>query len=348
MKTEYIEHPDLSSDAGKREIERAGEIIRRGGLVVFPTETVFGLGGNALDADAAAKIYAAKGRPSDNPLIIHIAYPEEAAQYTETNDLFNRLAARFMPGPLTVVLPAKPIIPKTVTAGLPTVAVRCPSHPTAHALIEAAGVPIAAPSANLSGSPSPTTFQHVKEDLDGRVDMILGGECEIGVESTIVRLDSEDSLTLLRPGGITPEELGEFARVTLSAAVLDKLKEGERVQSPGMKYKHYAPKTPLSLMRGDSGARKRFLSEQTGRFAVLAYTEDVPVYRSLASSPTVFDLGPEADPGTQLHRLFYLLREADKTGCERLYAPLPATTGLSLALYNRMIRAAAYQIISID
>ena len=165
-----MERPDLKTEEGLQGIRRAGEIIRRGGLVVFPTETVFGLGGNALDADAASKIYAAKGRPSDNPLIIHIADPSEAALYTETTELFDRLAKRFMPGPLTVVLPAKTVIPKTVTANLPTVAVRCPSHPVAHALIEAAGVPIAAPSANLSGSPSPTTFAHVKEDLDGRVD----------------------------------------------------------------------------------------------------------------------------------------------------------------------------------
>lgn len=348
MKTEYVEFPDLTSDSGKKEIARAGEIIRRGGLVVFPTETVFGLGGNALDADAAAKIYAAKGRPSDNPLIIHIADPKDASLYTETSELFDRLAKRFMPGPLTVVLPAKPIIPKTVTANLPTVAVRCPSHPVAHALIEAAGVPIAAPSANLSGSPSPTTFKHVKEDLDGRVDVILGGECEIGVESTIVRIDGSESLTLLRPGGITPEQLGEFARMTLSAAVLDKLKEGERVQSPGMKYKHYAPKTPLFLIRGDESGRKRYLSRQNGRFAILAYTEDAEYYRSLGSSPVVFDLGSGKDPGEQLHRLFYILREADKCGCERIYAPLPATNGLSLALYNRMIRAAAYQIVQAE
>lgn len=343
MKTEYVEYPDLQSEAGKREIERAGEIIRRGGLVVFPTETVFGLGGNGLDADAAARIYAAKGRPSDNPLIIHIAEPSEAKNYTETNELFDRLAARFMPGPLTVVLPAKPIVPRTVTAGLSTVAVRCPSHPVAHALIAAAGVPIAAPSANLSGSPSPTTFSHVRDDLDGRVDMILGGECEIGVESTIVRLDTPSSLTLLRPGGITPEQLGEFARVELSDAVLNKLKEGEKVQSPGMKYKHYAPKTPLFLLRGDRDARLRYLSRQSGRFAVLAGKDEIETLHRHPSSPVLFDFGD--DPAVRLHRLFYLLREADKAGCERIYAALPSTEGLSLALYNRLIRAAAYQII---
>lgn len=345
MRTEYIEHPDLTTEEGKQEILRAAEIIRRGGLVVFPTETVFGLGGNALDGGAAARIYAAKGRPSDNPLIIHISDPSEAALYTETNDLFDRLAKRFMPGPLTVILPAKPIIPLTVTANLPTVAVRCPSHPIAHALIDAAGVPIAAPSANLSGSPSPTTFAHVKEDLDGRVDMILGGECEIGVESTIVRLDSSDALTLLRPGGITPEQLGEFARVTLSDAVLNKLKDGDIVQSPGMKYKHYAPKTPLYLLKGTEESRVRFLKNQRGRFAVLAYTEELSVLRSLPGTCVVYDLGAKKRPSEQLHRLFYLLREADKAGCERIYAPMPETDGLSLALYNRMIRAAAYQTI---
>lgn len=343
MMTEYVERPDLQSEAGKREIERAGEIIRRGGLVVFPTETVFGLGGNGLDAEAAAKIYAAKGRPSDNPLIIHIAEPSDAKKYTETTDLFDRLAARFMPGPLTVVLPARPIVPKTVTAGLPTVAVRCPSHPVAHALITAAGVPIAAPSANLSGSPSPTTFAHVREDLDGRVDMILGGECEIGVESTIVRLDTPSSLTLLRPGGITPEQLGEFARVELSDAVLNKLKEGETAESPGMKYKHYAPKTPLYLLRGGFENRIGYLSRQSGRFVVLAGKDEIERLRRHPSSPVLLDFGD--DPAERLHRLFYLLREADKAGCERIFAELPSTEGLSLALYNRMIRAAAYQII---
>ena len=348
MTTEYLEDLDLSTEAGKNGIERAGQIIRGGGLVVFPTETVFGLGGNALDPEAAAKIYRAKGRPSDNPLIIHIADPSEAALYTETNALFERLSKRFMPGPLTVVLPAKPIIPKTVTANLPTVAVRCPSHPVAHALIAAAGVPIAAPSANLSGSPSPTTFRHVKEDLDGRVDMILGGECEIGVESTIVRLDSPDTLTLLRPGGITPEQLGEYARVELSDAVLNKLKEGETVQSPGMKYKHYAPKTPLYLLRGDRAEREKFLAGQSGRFAVLAYTEEIPALSDHPSSPVLFDLGSEDDRAQQLHRLFYLLREADKAGCDRIYAALPSTEGLSLALYNRMIRAAAYRIVTVN
>ena len=348
MTTEYLEKPDLTSEVGRAAIARAGEIIRRGGLVVFPTETVFGLGGNALDADAAGKIYTAKGRPADNPLIIHIAEPGDAALYTETSPLFDQLASAFMPGPMTVVMPARPIIPKTVTAGLPTVAVRCPSHPVAHALIAAAGVPIAAPSANLSGSPSPTTFTHVREDMDGRVDLIIGGDCQVGVESTIVKIDGPDRLTLLRPGGITPEQLSRFAELTLSDAVLNRLREGEKVESPGMKYKHYAPKTPLILLRGNTEQRRRFLAKETERFAVLAYRENVDFFRSLPVRPAVFPFGAEENTGEQLHNLFWLLREADKSGCSRIYAPLPETTGLSLALYNRMIRASAYRIVDTE
>ncbi|MBE6596002.1 MAG: threonylcarbamoyl-AMP synthase, partial [Ruminococcaceae bacterium] len=185
MKTEIITVPPLGGD--KAAIEKAAGIIRRGGLVVFPTETVYGIGGNATDADAARAIYEAKGRPSDNPLIIHIANPEDAEAYAHTNDTYYKLARQFMPGPLTVILPKKETIPASVTGGLDTVAVRCPAHPVARALIEAAGVPIAAPSANRSGKPSPTLASHVIEDLDGRVDMIIdGGPSEVGLESTIV------------------------------------------------------------------------------------------------------------------------------------------------------------------
>ena len=348
MTTEYYETINLNSPPGQAAIKRAGEIIRRGGLVVFPTETVFGLGGNALDASAAGKIYAAKGRPSDNPLIIHIANPMDAALYTEISPLYERLADAFMPGPLTVVMPVKPIIPKTVTAGLSTVAVRCPSHPVAHALILEAKVPIAAPSANLSGSPSPTTFSHVREDMDGRVDMILGGECQVGVESTIVKIDGPDRLTLLRPGEITPEQLSRYATLILSDAVLNRLKEGEKVESPGMKYKHYAPKTPLILLRGDAEHRRSYLANQSERFAVLTYSEDEDFCRSLSVHPTVFSFGAEENVDEQLHNLFYLLREADKAECACIYAPLPKTTGLSLALYNRMIRASGYRIVDTE
>ena len=183
---------DLHTDISQSVVERAAEILRNGGLVAFPTETVYGIGGNALDANAAQKIYAAKGRPSDNPLIIHVADPLDAEKYCKTNEVYYRLAKAFMPGPLTVILPKREVIPSSVTGGLDSVAVRCPSHPIANALISAAGFPIAAPSANLSGKPSPTCAKYVIEDMNGRVDMIIdGGECEIGLESTIVKVDGD-------------------------------------------------------------------------------------------------------------------------------------------------------------
>ena len=237
QQTECIQISVLA--AQDADLLRAAEILRRGGLVVFPTETVYGLGGNGLDGTAAKKIYAAKGRPSDNPLIIHIATPEDAEQYAVTHPLYYRLASAFMPGPLTVILPKRENVPKSVTGGLDTVAVRCPSHPVAHRLIELAGIPIAAPSANLSGKPSPTCAEDVICDLSGRVDMILdGGACDIGLESTIVKIDG-DSLTLLRPGGITYDALCMVCdKVTVADAVMHQLAANERPLSPGMKYRH--------------------------------------------------------------------------------------------------------------
>ena len=349
MKTELFLLNELPPAERAAALARAAETIRRGGLVVFPTETVYGLGANALDPNAAAAIYAAKGRPSDNPLIIHIADPEDAALYTEPPPLFEKLAKRFMPGPLTVVLPAKRIVPRTVTAGLSTVAVRCPSHPIARELIRLSGVPIAAPSANLSGSPSPTCFRHVCDDMSGRVDAIIdGGDSEIGLESTIVKLDTTGEATLLRPGRITPSELREILpQLTIANAVTEALKEGETVLSPGMKYRHYAPKAPVILLKSDEKPRQKYVSEQSGRIAVLAYSEYAEDYRKLESHPAVYDLGSEQDPVMQAHRLFYLLREIDKVGFDRIYAPLPTLDGVALALYNRMIRAAAYTVLEL-
>ena len=204
MKTEII-RVDLSRLYDSiNDIKNAAEIIRAGGLVAFPTETVYGLGGDGTSSDAARKIYAAKGRPSDNPLIIHIAEPSDAEKYTYTNDTYYKLAERFMPGPLTVVLKAKDSIPPETRGGLSTVAVRCPSHPVARKLIELSGRPIAAPSANLSGSPSPTSACHVIDDMQSRVDVIIdGGNCEIGLESTIVKIEDDGSMVLLRPGKVT-------------------------------------------------------------------------------------------------------------------------------------------------
>ncbi|MBE6575917.1 MAG: threonylcarbamoyl-AMP synthase [Ruminococcaceae bacterium] len=334
-----------SADEGSAQLAEAAEILRRGGLVVFPTETVYGLGGNATDSEAAQKIYAAKGRPSDNPLIIHIAYPEDAADYAEISPLYLRLAEAFMPGPLTVILPKKDTIPHSVTGGLDSVAVRCPAHPIAHALIAAAGIPIAAPSANLSGKPSPTCAAHVIEDLSGRVDVIIdGGNCDIGLESTILKIDG-DHPVLLRPGGITLEQLEAVCGpVEVAAAVIGQLAPGERPLSPGMMYRHYAPSTPLTLVRGERGAVTAYLAaRQAEGCGILCYAEDA----ELLSPERCIILGHRDSPEEQAHHLFTALRDADALNAPHLYAPMPEESGMGLALCNRMLRAAAHTVIEL-
>lgn len=347
MTTEIVKITDLEDSAAQAALSRAAAILSRGGLVIFPTETVYGLGADATSASAASAIYAAKGRPSDNPLIVHIAHPRDAALYAETCPLYDRLAAAFMPGSLTVIMKAKPVIPQTVTAGLSTVAVRCPSHPVAHALLAVSGLPIAAPSANLSGSPSPTCARHVIDDMNGRVDMIIdGGPSEIGVESTIVKIDGEDTLTLLRPGAITVEMLSKVAgTVKIADAVLDRLAEGETALSPGMKYRHYAPRAPLSLLDGKREACVTYLSKQTGKIALLCYTEELAAYREALPAVACYALGSADRPDEQAQRLFALLRDVDRENYDAIYAPLPTTKGISMAIYNRMIRAAAHHIV---
>lgn len=346
MTTEFIKITDPNEKDSALNIERAAEIIRQGGLVVMPTETVYGLGGNGLDGEAAIKIYEAKGRPADNPLILHIEKPEDAKKYCHTSPLYFELAKAFMPGPLTVIMPKKDIVPLAVTAGLSTVAVRCPDHMVANALIKAAGVPIAAPSANLSGKPSPTTAEYVMEDMDGRVDMVIdGGECEIGLESTIVMIEN-DSLMLLRPGAITYDALCLVCeKVEIADSVLEMLKENEKPLSPGMKYKHYAPTTPLVLLDGDEGSVLRFLRSETEskRCAVLCYDEEC----ELIPHASLLPIGKKDDLGAHAHTLFTRLRDADKLGCDVIYAHLPPKNGLGLALYNRMIRAAAHTILKV-
>ena len=332
-------------------IARAGEMLREGGLVVFPTETVYGLGGLATSDAAAKAIYEAKGRPSDNPLIIHVASPEEAEPYAVTCDTYYRLAKKFMPGPLTVILPKKDSIPLSVTGGLDTVAVRCPAHPVACALIRAAGAPVAAPSANRSGRPSPTCAAHVVDDLDGRVAAIIdGGECEIGLESTIVKIMQDESgesyLLLLRPGGITHDALSCVCpRVDIAPAVAEKLAENERPLSPGMKYRHYAPTAPLVLLDGEPDAVLDFLRAEQGskRCCVLCYDEELEAL----SAGTCIPVGARDDLETQAKRLFAALRESDATDAEIIYAHLPPMQGLGLALYNRMIRAAVHTVLKI-
>lgn len=325
------------------ELCEAARIILAGGLVVFPTETVYGLGGNGLMADAARKIYAAKGRPSDNPLIIHIAEPSDAEAYAHTSEVYYRLAEAFMPGPLTVILDKRDCVPHSVTGGLETVAVRCPSHPIAHELIKKCGVPIAAPSANISGRPSPTDAKYVIEDMMGRVDMIIdGGECDIGLESTIVAVNGE-TLTLLRPGAVTYDALCCVCEdVRIAPAVTGKLAENEKPLSPGMKYRHYAPSAEFVLLDGSESDVLEFMKDEqaSSGCAVLCYEEEL----SALDGSLSISIGKRDDLPTQAKRLFCALREADRLGVKQIYAHLPPLEGLGLALYNRMIRAAAHTI----
>lgn len=343
MKTEIAV---LGTDALLNEeiLKRGAEIIKRGGLVAFPTETVYGLGANALDASAAEKIYVAKGRPSDNPLIIHLSNVDDAKKYAYVPDIYYILASAFLPGPLTVIMPKRDIVPSAVTGGLDTVAVRIPSHEGARRLIELSGVPIAAPSANLSGRPSPTQTSHVVEDMEGRVDMIIGGEeCEIGLESTIIKLD-ETGATLLRPGKITVEMLREvLGEIKIDKAVTDKLAEGERPLAPGMKYRHYAPRAPLTLVQ-DRELLFKYADDKNAAFIV--YDEDEKKLLELGvKEQNILTLGEENDTRTHASRLFALLRLCDRGEFEKIYAPTPKSDGLGLAVYNRIIKAAGYSVI---
>ena len=332
-----------TTDIDYSAINECAEIIKRGGLVAFPTETVYGLGADATDEDAAKKIYSAKGRPSDNPLIIHISNPEDAEKYAFTQPIYYRLAKAFMPGPLTVIMKKKSIIPNGVTGGLDSVAIRCPDHPIAQALISASETAIAAPSANISGSPSPTTGEHVINDMNGVVDAIInGGSCEIGLESTIVKID-DDHLTLLRPGAITADALRCVCDdVRIASAVTEMLRENERPLSPGMKYKHYAPSVPLVLLEGERDLVMTFLhnAQNAQKCAILCYHEEMSKLRN----ERLIDIGAEEDLATQAKNLFSALRDTDKLDCDVIYAHLPTTDGIGLALYNRLIRAAAHTV----
>lgn len=340
METEIIK---ISDSSEKEKIKKAAAILKSGGLVAFPTETVYGLGADATDSEAAKKIYAAKGRPSDNPLIIHISDPADAERYAFTNECYYRLSKAFMPGPLTVILPKKDTVPSSVTGGLDTVAIRCPAHPVANAIIKECGVAIAAPSANISGSPSPTSGEHVIHDMYGRIEMIVdGGACDIGLESTIIKLDG-NSATLLRPGAVTCDALSCVCdKVTISPAVTEELSKNEKPLSPGMKYRHYAPTAPLVLLDGDEDCVIDFLrrAQNAERCTILCYNEELDALRYERLLP----IGARDDIATQSQKLFSALREADMLDGDVIYAHLPQKEGLGLALYNRMIRAAAHTI----
>lgn len=347
LNTEVISITDGIADTEVQALHRAADCIRRGGLVVFPTETVYGLGGNALDADAAKHIYAAKGRPSDNPLIIHIADIDWAEAYCYTNPLFYRLACAFWPGPLTMIVKKRDCIPDSVTGGLETVAVRFPSNPIANTLIRLSGVPIAAPSANLSGHPSPTTKEHVIHDLFGRVDMILAGEpSEIGLESTVVSV-GDDHVTLLRPGAVTYEDLCNLLgkdHVSIDRIVTEKVTGDFKPMSPGMKYRHYAPAAPVFLLSGTEDEILACMKEKANRpdTGFLVYEEDLPY---LPADRTL-SMGRKDDASMQAHRLFLCLRSFDDmSNIKEIYARIPSKKGIGLAVYNRLAKAAGFTVL---
>lgn len=325
-------------------IEEAARLLRQGQLVAIPTETVYGLAADALNPAAVAAIFAAKGRPVDNPLIVHIAdIADWAPLVREIPESARRLAQAYWPGPLTMILPAAPCIPAEVRGGLSTVAVRFPAHPAAQAVIRRAGCPLAAPSANRSGAPSPTTAARVMEDMNGRIAAVLdGGSCAVGVESTVVDL-CHPVPRLLRPGGVTPEMLeAVVGPIEIDGAVTHALENGEVAASPGMKYKHYAPKADVYLVKGTPAAYVDYVNRHAGdSVAALCFEEDLPALRV----PGV-TYGRRQQPPEQAQQVFDALRRLDEMGATTVYAACPRPEGVGLAVYNRLLRAAAFRIVN--
>lgn len=325
-------------------LQRAAEVIKKGGTVVFPTETVYGLGANGLDEKACLKIYQAKGRPADNPLILHIAKPEHIVRLGEDiSDNVRRMAKKFWPGPLTMVVKRQDKVPDVVTAGLDTVAIRCPKDPIAHALISYAGVPIAAPSANLSGSPSPTKAAHVMEDMAGRVDLIITSrDADIGVESTVVDMTG-DVPVILRPGRITREEIAEVCGdCRISPAILEH-HEPEHPASPGMKYTHYSPEAQVILTEQD-GSKDRIKAEMRSH-PDLNYALIAPGERPADLPENVDFLSLGEKPEDYEHRLFAALRKTDEDHIDRALVILPEASEKTLAVRDRLMHAAGYQYL---
>ena len=327
MKTLLLE----DNDEG---IAKAAEILKKGGLVAFPTETVYGLGADALRAPAVAAVYAAKGRPSDNPMIVHIADAEDLSGLTEdmTGDM-EKLMAAFWPGPMTMIVRRKPVVPDVTTGGLDTVGVRLPSNSVAKKLIRMAGCPVAAPSANLSGRPSPTSAEHVIADLDGRIDgIIVSGNCDVGIESTVVDVTGETP-EILRPGIITAEDMEEVIGkpVKLDPALFSKPGEDFRPKAPGMKYKHYAPKAEMQIFEGESEAvREAVLAE---RKRLEGEGRKVAV--------RIFEEGSEKNAA---HDLFAFLRQADEEGADNILVSALPEKGVGFSVMNRMLKSAGYNI----
>lgn len=338
MKTQLIKSNDTAG------LEKAAEILKNGGLVAIPTETVYGLAANALNGDAVAKIFKAKGRPMDNPLIVHIGKLDELYPLVqEVPEKAKELAEVYWPGPLTIILPKSDIIPDEVSAGLPTVAVRMPSHPIANSIIELSGCPLAAPSANSSGLPSPTTAEHVMADMDGKIEAVVdGGESAVGIESTVVTLATPVP-RLLRPGGITHEQLeAVLGHVDIDPAVLAQLEDGVKPASPGMKYKHYSPKADVFIINGSLPSFNYYVDsvKQDGDMALCFDGEADTV------SVPCLSFGNKTDSLEQAHLLFAALRRFDDLGAKRVFVRAPSRDGVGLGVYNRLLRAAAFKIVT--
>ena len=344
METKWF---DLRTEQDAQSIEQAADILRRGGLLAIPTETVYGLGANGLDETAVLHIFEAKGRPQDNPLILHIPDAGWLERYCEdVPDAAYKLAERFWPGPLTMILKKKPCVPLRTTGGLETVGMRCPDHAVTRAIIEASGVPVAAPSANTSGRPSCTTAEHVREDMWGKIDGIVdGGPCQVGVESTIIDLTVTPP-QLLRPGGLPLESLrGALGEVTVDKAVTQKMADGEKPRAPGMKYRHYAPKAPVTVVTGGAKASARYLlTHAAGNAGIICFDEFVPVFESHIVHP----LGASGDKRAQAQHVFDALRTFDETDVPEIWAQCPDSKGLGLAIGNRLKKAAGFHVENAD
>lgn len=325
-------------------IEEAARFIIAGEVVGIPTETVYGLGADALNEEAVRKIFAAKGRPADNPLIVHVSSFEEITPLvSEIPELAKKCAEKFWPGPLTMIMPKSDRIPMVTSGGLNTVGIRMPSNKTARAIIKTSGCPIAAPSANISGSPSPTTAQHVFNDMDGRIPAIVDdGACGVGVESTVISFEG-NFIRLLRPGFISVEDLKEICDdVKIDKGVLEMLEESAKVSSPGMKYKHYAPKAEVTILDGSSEDFRRYCKEHSDKNDVLMIFDKNDCD---GLSQRIIELGGTSEE--QAQRLFDALRSLDVMGAEKAYVRCPEKDGIGLAVYNRLLRAAAFRVIKL-
>ena len=324
----------------EKALEESAKFLQNGEVVGIPTETVYGLAANALDEDAVKKIFVAKGRPSDNPLIVHIAKFEDLEPLVkEIPEKVRVMADAFWPAPLTMIMKKSDKISNVVSGNLDTVAIRMPKSDYARAIIDTCGLPLAAPSANLSGSPSPTNAKYVFDDMNGRIPLIIdGGNCEIGVESTVISF-AEEPPRLLRPGGVTLEEMTALiGEIVVDDAVLNKLEEGAVASSPGMKYKHYAPSADITIIKSDFDCFKN-LCESEDNITALCFDGE---NEKLSCNSVTY--GDENDGFSQSARLFDALRELDELGATKVYARCPSTKGMGLAVYNRLIRAAGFKI----